>query len=80
MQGNRAEGVKIESVKRADFDVQLFFKLTDDSITSILFVSNVFHFREKVRTIYYMFLTLSQYYTKLLVIKPAVGRRYKQNI
>lgn len=60
VQGDRAEGVKIESVKQADFDVQLFFKLTDESITPIPFASNLFDFTEKVHSICNMFLTLSQ--------------------
>jgi hypothetical protein len=50
MQGNGAEEVKIESVKRVDFDVQLFFKQTDDSRNSIPFVSNIFRLKEKVHS------------------------------
>ena len=33
------EGTKIESLKRVDFDLQLFFTLTDDSVP---FVFNLF--------------------------------------
>jgi hypothetical protein len=45
MQGNRAEGARMRPVKRTNFDLQLLFKLTDDSVTSIPFVSNLFHFK-----------------------------------
>jgi hypothetical protein len=45
MQGNQAEGVRIRPVKRTNFDLQLPFKLTDDGVTSIPFVSNLFHFK-----------------------------------
>jgi hypothetical protein len=42
---NPAEEVGSQPVKRANFDLQLLFKLTDDGETSIPFVSNLFHFK-----------------------------------
>lgn len=34
---------RIKPVKRTNIDLQLFFKLTDDSVRSMPFIFNVFH-------------------------------------